>query len=139
MAVVPRQRGQIYELIKQSDLPVGMSTWLQRHMKLLLEQAHLKLFAAQNPMQLSMLLLLRVTECCRALATLFQDLNQLRSLCTFYLHRNTDNRHEVYHEAADVLMSLTKFTIHEKIFTAIWPLCRPKYLEQMCHGWQTLM
>lgn len=135
MAVVRRQRGQIYELIQQSDLPVGTSMWLHSHMKLLLE--HLKVFAA---MQLSMLLLLRVTECCAALATLFQDLNQLRSLCTFYLHCNTDNKkHEVYHEATNVPTSLTKSSIHEKMFTAIWPLCRPQYLEQVCHGWQTLM
>lgn len=73
--------------------------------KLLLEQRHLKYFTAWSPIQLSMLLLLTVTECSTALATLFQVLNQLRSLCTFYLHHNTDNnRQEVYHEITNVLV-----------------------------------
>lgn len=83
MAVEERQKGQIYELTQQSDLPVGMSMRLQRHMKLLLEKAHLKLFAAGNPIHLPMLPLLRVTDCYAAPATLFQDPNQLRSICTF--------------------------------------------------------
>lgn len=46
MADEQRQKGQIYELIQQSDLPMGISMWLQRHMKLLLEKAHLKFFTA---------------------------------------------------------------------------------------------
>lgn len=62
-------------------------------------------------------------------------------LCAFYLHCNMDNkRHEVYYESTDAFMSLARSTKREKIFTTIWPLCRPTDVPRVhgCHGWQTL-
>jgi len=90
VTVVCRQRGHTYRLTQQSDLPVDMPTWLLRYLKLLLEQAHLKLFAAWSPMQLPMMHLFKVTERCTALAMLFQDLKRAETAELVYLYRNTD-------------------------------------------------
>lgn len=77
--------------MQQSDLTGYVHVAAQRHLKLLLDQALLKIFTAWSLAEL-LKMLLSMSECCTALATLFQDLNPLRSLTIFYLNCNAGQK-----------------------------------------------
>lgn len=77
--------------MQQFDLTGYVHVAAQRHLKLLLDQALLKIFAAWSLAEL-LTMLLSMSERCTALATLFQALNLLSSLTIFYLSCNTGQK-----------------------------------------------